>query len=63
MPSLLDRAIGVDPEVRITIKADRTRRLMESQGPSTVNYAPPEGKRPDVVHTLQTTKESAHLYR
>lgn len=32
-------------------------------GPSTVNYPPPEGKKPDAVHTLQTTKESAHLYR
>ncbi|KAL6718899.1 hypothetical protein ACLMJK_003134 [Lecanora helva] len=33
------------------------------KGPSTVNYPPPEGKRPDAVHTLQTTKETAHLYR
>ncbi|KAL9077459.1 MAG: hypothetical protein Q9161_000304 [Pseudevernia consocians] len=33
------------------------------KGPGTVNYPPPEGKNPDAVHTLQTTKESAHLYR
>lgn len=35
----------------------------EGQGPSTVNYPPPEGRKPDAVHTLQTTKETAHLYR
>ncbi|KAI9815335.1 MAG: hypothetical protein M1827_002815 [Pycnora praestabilis] len=33
------------------------------KGPKTENYPPPEGKRPDAVYTLQTTKESAHLYR
>lgn len=33
------------------------------KGPSTVNYPPPEGKKSDAVHTLQTAKESAHLYR
>ena len=38
------------------------RGLMEV-GPSTVNYPPPARKKPDAVHTLQTTKESAHLYR
>ena len=32
-------------------------------GPSTVNYPPPEGRKPDAVHTLQTNKESALLYR
>lgn len=31
------------------------------KGPSTVNYPTPEGKKPDAVHTLQTTKESAHI--
>lgn len=44
-------------------QADLAQRLTKRQGPSTVNYPPPEGRKPDVVHTLQTTKESAHLYR
>lgn len=33
------------------------------KGPSTVNYPPPKDKKPDALHTLQTTRESAHLYR
>ncbi|KAI4110750.1 MAG: hypothetical protein LQ339_001025 [Xanthoria mediterranea] len=33
------------------------------KGPSTPNFPPPEGKKPDVVHVTQTTRESAHLYR
>ncbi|RDH24586.1 trimethyllysine dioxygenase TmlH [Aspergillus niger ATCC 13496] len=33
------------------------------KGPSNVNYAPPEGKQPDAVHVVQTTPETAHLYR
>ncbi|KAI9872319.1 MAG: hypothetical protein M1830_001779 [Pleopsidium flavum] len=33
------------------------------KGPATVNSPPPEGKKPDAVHTLQTKKESALLYR
>jgi peroxisomal enoyl-CoA hydratase 2 len=33
------------------------------KGPSTVNYPPPEGKKPDGVYTHQTTAESALLYR
>ncbi|KAJ5130760.1 uncharacterized protein N7515_006799 [Penicillium bovifimosum] len=33
------------------------------KGPSTVNYAPPEGKAPDATHVVQTTQETAHLYR
>lgn len=32
-------------------------------GPSTVNFPPPEGKKPDAVYVVQSTKESAHLYR
>ena len=36
---------------------------MVAIGPATVNYPPPEGKKPDAVHTLQTKKESALLYR
>ena len=32
-------------------------------GPSTVNYAPPKGKKPDVVHEVQLSKEAALLYR
>ena len=52
-------------------KGERARRpkalslqtLTNGKGPSTVNYPPPGGKKPDAVHTLQTTKESAHLYR
>ncbi|KAI4224088.1 MAG: hypothetical protein LQ349_007304 [Xanthoria aureola] len=33
------------------------------KGPSTPNFPPPEGKKSDVVHVTQTTRESAHLYR
>ncbi|KAI9734680.1 MAG: hypothetical protein M1834_002282 [Cirrosporium novae-zelandiae] len=33
------------------------------KGPSTVNYPPPQGKRPDFVYELQTNRESALLYR
>ncbi|RAK95118.1 putative trimethyllysine dioxygenase TmlH [Aspergillus ibericus CBS 121593] len=33
------------------------------QGPSNVNYAPPENRKPDAVHIVQTTTETAHLYR
>lgn len=51
------------PKGEDVIRADFTQRLTKRQGPSTVNYPPPEGKKPDAVHTLQTTKESAHLYR
>ena len=32
-------------------------------GPATVNFPPPEGKKPDAVHTYQTNAESALLYR
>jgi peroxisomal enoyl-CoA hydratase 2 len=33
------------------------------KGPATVNYPPPEGKRPDATQRLQLTPEAAHLYR
>jgi acyl dehydratase len=33
------------------------------KGPSTVNYPPPEGKNPDAIHVIQTSMETAHLYR
>ncbi|MCJ1350574.1 MAG: hypothetical protein MMC33_000555 [Icmadophila ericetorum] len=33
------------------------------KGPATVSYPPPQGKKPDAVHTLQTNAESALLYR
>lgn len=44
---------------------EQALRAMNEQniGPSTVNYPPPNGRHPDAVHTLLTTKESAHLYR
>lgn len=32
-------------------------------GPSTMNYAPPQGKSPDATHVIQSTMETAHLYR
>lgn len=32
-------------------------------GPSTVNFPPPEGKNPDAAHVVQTSNETAHLYR
>lgn len=33
------------------------------KGPKTVNYPPPEGKRPDAEYVHKTDLESAHLYR
>ncbi|RJE26293.1 Peroxisomal dehydratase [Aspergillus sclerotialis] len=33
------------------------------KGPSTVSYAPPQGKQPDAVYVVQTTDETALLYR
>ncbi|ORY14808.1 HotDog domain-containing protein [Clohesyomyces aquaticus] len=33
------------------------------KGPKTVNFPPPEGRKPDATHTTQTTTESALLYR
>ncbi|EON67804.1 hypothetical protein W97_07059 [Coniosporium apollinis CBS 100218] len=33
------------------------------KGPKTVNFPPPEGKKPDAVVEHQTTPTSAHLYR
>lgn len=41
----------------------RESRVDEWAGPATVNYPPPEGKQPDASHVLQTTAETAHLYR
>ncbi|KKY21258.1 putative peroxisomal dehydratase [Diplodia seriata] len=32
-------------------------------GPKTVNYPPPEGKKPDATFVQKTTAETAHLYR
>ena len=32
-------------------------------GPSTVNFAPPQGKAPDATHVIQSNMETAHLYR
>ena len=33
------------------------------KGPSTVNYPPPQDKKPDAVHRLQLSHEAALLYR
>ncbi|KAJ5364302.1 dehydratase NIT22 [Penicillium cataractarum] len=33
------------------------------KGPATVNYPPPEGKKPDAVHVVQTDMQTALLYR
>lgn len=32
-------------------------------GPATVNFPPPEGKKPDAISVTQLTPSSAHLYR
>lgn len=32
-------------------------------GPKTVNYPPPEGKKPDATFVQKTNAETAHLYR
>lgn len=36
---------------------------MISSGPSSASYPPPRGKNPDAVYVVQTTPETAHLYR
>ena len=41
----------------------RYPQLLTDIGPSTVNFPPPQNRKPDATHTLQTTPESAHLYR
>ncbi|KKK18205.1 hypothetical protein P175DRAFT_0435708 [Aspergillus ochraceoroseus IBT 24754] len=33
------------------------------KGPATLNFPPPQGRKPDAVHTIQTTTETAQLYR
>ncbi|KAL2867375.1 putative peroxisomal dehydratase [Aspergillus lucknowensis] len=33
------------------------------KGPATPNYPPPQGRKPDAVNEIQTTAETAHLYR
>ncbi|OQE25253.1 hypothetical protein PENSTE_c006G02147 [Penicillium steckii] len=33
------------------------------KGPSTVNFPPPANKAPDATHVVQSTNETAHLYR
>ncbi|EAW15046.1 putative peroxisomal dehydratase [Aspergillus clavatus NRRL 1] len=33
------------------------------KGPSTPNYPPPEGRKPDATYEIQTTTETAQLYR
>jgi len=33
------------------------------KGPKPTIYSPPEGKKPDRIHTIQTSKEAALLYR
>ncbi|KAF9885528.1 hypothetical protein FE257_012856 [Aspergillus nanangensis] len=33
------------------------------KGPSTINYAPPQGKAPDAVHVVQSTPETPLIYR
>lgn len=33
------------------------------KGPSSASYPPPRGKNPDAVYVVQTTPETAHLYR
>lgn len=37
--------------------------LTRATGPKSVNYPPPEGKKPDATFVQRTTKETAHLYR
>lgn len=37
--------------------------VAKTTGPKTVNYPPPEGKKPDATFVQKTSKETAHLYR
>ena len=61
---MLAKEIGAAPKVYSTdIIWKKAPRLIYLAGPSTVNYPPPEGNKPDAVYTHQTTAESALLYR
>ncbi|KAJ5908992.1 hypothetical protein N7495_001674 [Penicillium taxi] len=43
--------------------AKTTIDMNEIIGPATVSFPPPEGKSPDAIHVVQTSLETAHLYR
>lgn len=64
MRSTLDKETGAGRKVRDEYMIwTGSSELTHVAGPSTVNYPPPEGKKPDAVYTHQTTAESALLYR
>ena len=65
VPSSYAKGTGAGPKVRkqLVNKCLLSMQELTRSGPNTVNFPPPEGKKPDAVYTLQTTKESAHLYR
>ncbi|KAL8728401.1 MAG: hypothetical protein Q9166_005446 [cf. Caloplaca sp. 2 TL-2023] len=52
---------GQNGILRTTTVYDQTLTPMQVQVHP--NCPPPEGKKPDVVHVIQTYKDSAHLYR
>jgi hypothetical protein len=62
---LLVRETGTDLRVRyISTTTSLTGIHADNRpGPKTVNYPPPEGKKPDAEYIYQTNAESAHLYR
>ena len=59
----LDRAIGADRRVSNGSFYENCKKVDDGTGPATMSFPPPEGKKPDLVHTFQTTAESALLYR
>lgn len=49
--------IAVHLNLRVYSMSDRIA------GPKAVNYPPPEGRKPDAVHVVQSTPETPLLYR
>ncbi|KAJ9649458.1 hypothetical protein H2199_000233 [Coniosporium tulheliwenetii] len=59
------RVLGVYDKGKPGTVVETVQELVDERGrcPKTVNFPPPEGKKPDAVVEHQTTPTSAHLYR
>jgi peroxisomal enoyl-CoA hydratase 2 len=62
-----DREDGADQRVsgrnEALVRESKELIQMSHLGPKNANYDPPKGKSPDATYTLQSTPESALLYR
>lgn len=63
MASTLDREDGEDPRVSLMSSCKSTSRTLTCpSGPKVPSYPPPD-RAPDATRTVQTTMETAHIYR